>query len=328
MRTGKDLILATREYAQDNSAQSWTVILSTASLLASVAIVIVLLPFWFLQLPASVLLGLLMVRMFVIYHDHQHHAILPRSKAAKVLMRLWGIFAMTPSCIWQHSHNHHHNHNSKLRSTHIGSYPVMTTERYNNSSKQEQAKYLMMRHPVTILFGYFTVFILGMCIVPMLENIKANKDSLYALVCHVLLYALVIVTLGWQVAFFALLLPFFVASALGSYLFYAQHNFPMVVFKEKAGWSYEGAALDSSSYCKMGAFMNYMTANIGYHHIHHLNAKIPFYRLPEVYAELPELQTSRVTSLHPKEILRCLSLKVWDVEQQKLLPLKEAFGTQ
>lgn len=324
MRTGKELILATREFAKDDTAKSWSVIATTAMLLIVFTLVVALLPLWFLQLPAAILLGLLMVRMFVIYHDHQHHAILPKSKAAKVLMRLWGIIAMTPSCIWQHSHNHHHNHNSKLRSTHIGSYPVMTKERYENSSKKERTKYLLMRHPVTILFGYFTLFIMGMCIVPMLENIKANRDSLIALIFHAILYAVVILTLGWATAFFLLFVPFFVASAMGSYLFYAQHNFPQVIFKDKEGWSYEGAALDSSSYCQMGAFMNYMTGNIGYHHIHHLNAKIPFYRLPEAYEQLPELQTPRVTSLHPKEILRCLSLKVWDVDQQKLLPLKEA----
>ena len=326
MRTGKELILATRAYAKDDTAQSWTAVASTALLLVVLALAAALLPYWFLQLPAAILLGMLMVRMFVIYHDHQHHAILPKSKAAKILMRLWGIFALTPSCIWQHSHNHHHNHNSKLRSSHIGSYPVMTKERYKNSSSSERTKYLLMRHPITILCGYFTVFVMGMCIVPMLENIKANKDSLIALIFHALLYATVLINLGWMTAFFLLFLPFFVASAMGSYLFYAQHNFPQVIFKDKEGWSYEGAALDSSSYCQMGAFMNYMTGNIGYHHIHHLNAKIPFYRLPEAYEELPELQRARVTSLRPQEILCCLSLKVWDVEHQKLLSLKEAFA--
>ena len=326
MRTGKELILATREYAKDDTAKSWTTVVSTAALLVVSALAVALLPYWFLQLPVAVLLGMLMVRMFVIYHDHQHHAILPKSKAAKLLMRLWGIFALTPNCIWQHSHNHHHNHNSKLRSSHIGSYPVMTKERYENSSKSERTKYLLMRHPVTILFGYFTVFAMGMCIVPMLENFKANKDSLIALILHGLLYSGVIMNFGWVAAFFLLFVPFFVASAIGSYLFYAQHNFPQVIFKDKDGWSYEGAALDSSSYCQMGAFMNYITGNIGYHHIHHLNAKIPFYRLPEAYDKLPELQAARVTSLRPKEILRCLSLKVWDTDQQKLLSLKEAFA--
>ena len=327
MKTGKELILATREYAKDDSAQSWAAVASTALLLLVLALSVALLPYWFLKLPAAVLLGMVMVRMFVIYHDHQHHAILPKSKVAKLLMRLWGIFALTPSCIWQHSHNHHHNHNSKLRSSHIGSYPVMTKERYKNSSKGERTKYLFMRHPITILFGYFTVFITGMCIVPMLENIKANKDSLIALFLHGLLYATVIINIGVIAAFFVIFIPFFVASAMGSYLFYAQHNFPQVIFKDKDGWSYEGAALDSSSYCQMGALMNYITGNIGYHHIHHLNAKIPFYRLPEAYDKLPELQTARVTSLRPKEILRCLSLKVWDTDSQKLLSLKEAFSS-
>lgn len=326
MRSGKELILATREFSKDDTAKSWFAVFSTLGLLSLAATATVLLPFWFLKLGASVFAGLLMVRMFVIYHDHQHHAILPRSRAAKYLMRFWGILAMTPSCIWQHSHNHHHNHNSKLRSAHIGSYPVMTTERYAKASQQERAKYLMMRHPMTILMGYVTVFIMGMCIVPVLENLKENRDSLIALIVHALLYAVVITVLGWINALFLLLIPFFVASALGSYLFYAQHNFPQVIFKDKEGWSYEGAALDSSSYCQMGPFMNFMTGNIGYHHIHHLNAKIPFYRLPEAYEKLPELQTPRVTSLKPGEILRCLRLKVWDVEKQKLLPLDEAFG--
>jgi omega-6 fatty acid desaturase (delta-12 desaturase) len=237
MRTGKELILATREYAKDDTAKSWATVASTTALLVVSALAIALLPYWFLQLPVAVLLGMLMVRMFVIYHDHQHHAILPKSKAAKLLMRLWGIFALTPSCIWQHSHNHHHNHNSKLRSSHIGSYPVMTKERYENSSKSERTKYLLMRHPVTILFGYFTVFAMGMCIVPMLENFKANKDSLIALILHGLLYSGVIMNFGWLAAFFLLFVPFFVASAIGSYLFYAQHNFPQVIFKDKEGWS-------------------------------------------------------------------------------------------
>ena len=90
MRTGKALILATREYAKDDSAQSWAAVASTALLLLVLALSVALLPYWFLKLPASVLLGMVMVRMFVIYHDHQHHAILPKSKAAKLLMRLWG----------------------------------------------------------------------------------------------------------------------------------------------------------------------------------------------------------------------------------------------
>lgn len=321
MRSGKELILATREFAKDDSARSWWAILSTfvgylAALGAAVA-----LPIWGLQMAASVLAGLFFVRLFVIYHDHQHNAILPKSKLADGLMRLWGIFAMTPSSIWKHSHNHHHNHNSKLRSSHIGSYPVMTVKRYQNASRKERFKYLAMRHPITILFGYFTVFIVGMCLAPAMEDPKKHRDSILALLLHLVLYAGTITFFGWMTAFLLLFLPFFVASALGAYLFYAQHNFPTVTYMDKDGWTYEGAALISSSFCKMSPVMHYFTGNIGYHHIHHLNAKIPFYRLPETFEAMPEMQSPKTTSLHPAEILRCLRLKVWDVEGQQMVGL-------
>ncbi len=118
-----------------------------------------------------------------------------------------------------------------------------------------------------------------------------------------------------------ILVPFFISQAIGTYLFYAQHNFPGVTFKDNAGWTYEAAALESSSYMKTGPLMAWFTANIGYHHIHHLNSHIPFYRLPEVLREMPELQHPKTTSLHPLEIIRCLRLKVWDVEKQQMVPL-------
>jgi omega-6 fatty acid desaturase (delta-12 desaturase) len=323
MRTGKELILATKAYANDDSRKSWWVILSTATLLLASYLGAAFGPHWLLQLACSILTGLLMVRLFVIYHDHQHNAILAKSTLAKRLMKAWGIFAITPSSIWTHSHNHHHNHNSKLRSAHIGSYPVMTKERYLKASKKERIQYLLLRHPVTILCGYATIFLFGMCVVPLIENAKAHRDALYALIGHVLFYVIIGLTLGPAAMFFIIFLPYFIACAMGSYLFYVQHNFPSVVFKENAGWTYEGAALESSSFCQMSPLMHYFTANIGYHHIHHLNSKIPFYRLPEVYAKMPELQQAKTTNLTPLEVLRCLHLKIWDSDAQRLVPLKE-----
>lgn len=324
MRTGKELILATKVYANDNSAKSWWAVLSTTFLLSAAAVGTIVSGHWAGQLACSILTGLLMVRLFVIYHDHQHHAILAKSTLAGMFMKIWGILVITPSSIWTHSHNHHHNHNSKLRSAHIGSYPVMTKARYLKASRKERLAYLAMRHPLTIFLGYFTIFIVGMCIVPFKESPKAHKDCGIALLIHIGLYVLVGFTLGVPGILFTLLIPFLIACAMGAYLFYAQHNFPSVVFKENAGWTYEGAALESSSFCRMPLLMHYFTGNIGYHHIHHLNSKIPFYRLPEVFAGMPELQQPKTTSLHPLEVLRCLRLKVWDSELQQLVRLPKA----
>ena len=110
---------------------------------------------------------------------------------------------------------------------------------------------------------------------------------------------------------------------IGAYLFYAQHNFPGVVFNEGADWSYVGAALQSSSYMRMSFFWRWVTANIGYHHIHHINARIPFYRLPEVMQKIPEMQNVKETTLNPTDIISCFKLKIWDTDKNKMISISE-----
>ena len=323
MRGGKELILATKPYVLDYAIRSWWSIFSTAFLLIA-ALVGTL---WHFPFPGkivcSILAGLLLLRMFVIYHDQQHQAILPKSRLAEALMGIFGILALSPPSIWKSSHNHHHNHNSKLRGSHIGSFPIMTKDQFLKSSKRERLQYLFMRHPLTILFGYVSVFLGGMCILPLFEKLRDHYDCLIALVVHAVTGVLLAVFFGWQALLLALLIPDFIAGAIGSYLFYAQHNFPGVSFNAADGWTYEKAALESSSFMKTGPIMGWFTGNIGYHHIHHLNARIPFYRLPEVLNNIVELQTPKTTSLNPIEIIRCLRLKVWDVESQQMIGLAQ-----
>ncbi len=322
-RGGKELLLAVKPYAVDSTLKSWWHVASTAFLLGAAFVGTLFIPQWPLRVVCSVAAGLLMVRMFVIYHDQQHHAILPRSRAAEMLMRIFGIFILSPSSIWRSSHNHHHNHNSKLRGAHIGSFPIMTREQFAKTSAAARFKYLFMRHPLTILFGYVFIFLFGMCVYPFFNNPKKHYDSLIAFVVHAALLAVVTLLWGWSALVLTVLVPFFIAMGIGSYLFYAQHNFPRVSFRDSAGWTYETAALTSSSYMEMNGFMAWVTGNIGYHHVHHLNSRVPFYRLPEVMKALPELQQTRSTSLHPVEIWRCLRLKVWDVAAQRMVSLRD-----
>jgi omega-6 fatty acid desaturase (delta-12 desaturase) len=323
MRTGKEIILATKPYAVDFTAKSWGYILSTSFLLAAAMAG----TFWNIHLAGkiacSIVAGLLYLRLFVIYHDQQHHAILPHSRLAEGLMRVLGILLLSPSSIWRSSHNHHHIHNSKIRVAHIGSFPIMTKTQYLKSSKGARLKYLFMRHPLTILCGYIFIFLYGMCLYPSITKFRAHFDCLIAFVVHIALGVVITVFLGWPALLLTLVLPHFIASAIGSYLFYAQHNFPGVTFSDDSGWAYEKAALESSSFLAAGRLVSWVTANIGYHHIHHLNSRIPFYRLPEVSAAIPELQTPRMTSLRPVDVFRCLRLKVWDVEAQRMVSLGE-----
>lgn len=319
MRSGPELILATKPFAHDDTKRSWWIVLSTLALLAGALTGTIIVDGWIGKLLCSVLSGLLMLRTFVIYHDQQHHAILPKSKVAEGIMRGIGMLMLSPSSIWRSSHNYHHNHNSKLRSAHIGSFPIMTKEQYASSPKGKRILYLFMRHPLTILFSYFFIFLLGMCLQPFISKPKKHADCLWALLLHGVIAAALWYFHGWQAVLFAQTIPCMITYAIGGYLFYAQHNFPGVTFADNSGWAYETAALESSSFMKTGPIMRWFTANIGYHHIHHLNSRIPFYRLPEVQAALPELQNPKKTSLSPLEIVRCLKLKVWDVEAQRMV---------
>ena len=326
LKSGADLVVATKNFATDSTLRSWWHVLSTATLLVAALAGTQWMPPLAARIGCSVLSGLLLLRLFVIYHDQQHHAILPRSRVAERLMRFVGILLLSPSAVWRSSHGHHHKHNSQLRGSHIGSFPIMTKSHFLKSSPSDRRRYLFMRHPLTILFGYLFIFGIGMCAVPFIRDPKRNRDGLLALLLHFLIGATLVYFGGWLTLLLTQTIPHFILYAIGSYLFYAQHNFPAVSFNDKAGWTYDKAALESSSYLRTGKIAAWFMANIGYHHIHHLNPKIPFYRLPQVFREMPELGKPRETNLHPMEIVRCLRLKVWDVQSQRMVGLDRSFG--
>lgn len=321
MLKGKQLILATRQFAKENRTRSWVYTLSTLLFLC-ICLAGTLINFHIaIRIVISIFSGLLIVRMFVIYHDYVHEAILQHSLLAKCIFTLFGMYVLAPTGIWRRSHNHHHNHNSKLFSASIGSYPVFTKSKFEKCSSWEKRRYLIIRHPITILFGYLSTFMYGMCIQSMINSFRKHVDSLYALLLHFSVQCIILYFFGWQSFLLFSLVPHFISGAFGAYLFYVQHNFPGVTFCGDAEWTYEGAAMDSSSYIELNPFLQWVTANIGYHHIHHLNARIPFYRLPEVMGHYKELQNPKKISFMPGDIIACLKLKVWDHEKKQMTGL-------
>ena len=322
MLLGKNLILATKPFAKEIRARSWLLTLSTLAFLIASLAGALLAPFIILKFFCGVIAGLLLVRMFIIYHDHQHHNILTHSIAADIIMKIFGVYMLAPSSIWKRSHDHHHNHNSKLFSASIGSFPIVTKKKYLEMTPTERYVYLAIRHPLTITLGYISMFMIGMSVRSFVSNPRKHYDSLIALVLHFAVAIWLYVSFGWQAWFFMYCLPFLVSHGIGSYLFYAQHNFPDVKFYENKDWVYERAALESSSYMRMNPVMAWFTGNIGYHHIHHLNSKIPFYRLPETMKHFSELQNCKTTSLSPRSVVACLRLKVWDQESERMVGVK------
>ncbi len=324
MRTSKELILASKAFTKENRFKSWFETLLTAVLLFVALFITYLNIPVLVKLPVSILAALLLVRLFIIYHDYQHHTILQHSKIADLMMKAFGVFMLAPQNIWKRSHDHHHHHNSKLTLSGIGSYPTISTQRYFKLTAAEKSLYLINRHPITIMWGHFTLFIYWLNLKSLIQSPKKHLDSLAALIFHAASAVAIIYYAGFQTFVFAWWIPYTIAFGIGAYLFYCQHNFPSAKFKENHDWKYENAALQSTSFMDMSPIMHWFTGNIGYHHVHHLNARIPFYRLPEAMAKMPELQNPPKTSWNPLEVMRCFNLKLWDPKLDKMVTMKEA----
>ncbi len=333
-RTGKELHAATRPFAAEYRIKSWWCVGSTFIALGFALILAAISPWWPVRLGASLICGLLLVRAFILYHDFLHGSLLRGSGLAKALFYSYGMVALTPPRTWRHSHNFHHANVVKpipaddgefsLLTSDLGSFPLMTTDMWQRASTWQRLRYRIARHPLTMLTAYVTVFFGGMCLTPLLQNPLKNWESLISLIVHGGILTALWVFAGLPVLFFAFLLPLTIAGACGAYLFYAQHDYDGLHIVPAEEWDHFRGSLESSSYLKLGPIMRWFTGNIGYHHVHHLNSLIPFYRLPEAMAAIPELQQPVVTTLRPRDIIACLRLNLWDPRRQQLVSYREA----
>lgn len=324
MRTGNELMRATKPFSKEIPWRSWYGLISSLVVWAALVAAVVLLPFWWAKLLASLVLGLTVVRLFVIYHDYYHGAVFRGSKLAKPIMVAIGWYTMAVPSVWRESHNYHHRNNSKLTGSSIGSYPIVSLGVYKVLKPKKRRQLKIVRHPLFMVAGIFTTFLIGMCISPFLRDKKSHWTAPLSAVVWWGLFAALLVFAGWQIAVFALLLPGVISCMAGSYLFYAQHNFPDAKFQGRREWEFTRAALESSSMFDMHPVMHWFTGNIGYHHIHHLNHQVPWYRLPEAYAAVPELQQPGRTSWAIRDILACFRCHVWDPDRGRMVSFTEA----
>lgn len=322
-RPEKEILHDTKAFAIDDPARSWMHVAIAFSLLGASAWAALSCPWWALRVAASIVEGLTLVRIFILFHDYFHGAILRRSVAARLLFGAYGLIVLTPPRVWRETHNYHHAHNGKIVGSHVGAFPLVTVAMWKRMPRMQRFAYRAARHPATIAFGYFTVFAWGMCLAPLLRNPRRNASAAAALALQPLLAFAVVATRGWAAYVTAVFAPLALATAVGSYLFFAQHTFEGARFQPRESWSYVRAALGSSSYMPMGPIMRFFAGNIGYHHVHHLNPVIPFYRLPEAMDSIPELQSPHITRLTLHDVVTNFRLDVWDPERDVLVSRRD-----
>lgn len=323
-RSGPELIRATKPYSEEDLGKTWR-LFGVTWLVAAICVAIAASPSWGpIRYLASAFFGLVIVRLFIFFHDAMHGAVFKKSKLGRKILEVYGHLILVPARVWKDSHNYHHAHNAKIVGASIGSYPVMTVRMWRRATPVQRFMYRMVRGPANMVLGYFTVFLMGMVIRPLIKNPARNRSAALSLVLHYGLLAALVVTVGWETAFLTYLGPVMLACAAGSYLFYAQHNFPDAVIHDRRDWSYTDAAIHSSSMMTGGPLMRWLTGDIGYHHVHHLNSSIPFYRLEETMDAIPELQAPGETSLSLSDMWKCFDLDLWDPDANRMVSIREA----
>jgi omega-6 fatty acid desaturase (delta-12 desaturase) len=266
-----------------------------------------------------------LVRLFMIQHDCGHGAFFGKRQVDDWIGRVLGVLTLTPYDCWRRSHAIHHASSGNLDARGIGDVTTLTVAEYDALSFWGRLRYRLYRHPA-VMFGFGPIWLfviqhrlpLGMMrggLVPWLSTMATNA-------------AIVALALGliWLVGlgpFLLIQLPiFFIASAAGVWLFYVQHQFEDTHWTGQKDWEFEHAALHGSSYYDLPAPLRWFTANIGIHHVHHISSRVPYYRLPEVLGDYPELkQIGRITLL---ESLRGVKLVLWDEAKKKLVSFREA----
>ncbi|MFC4410244.1 fatty acid desaturase [Chungangia koreensis] len=277
---------------------------------------------YWLSLAFSVLAAGFVIRIFIIFHDCCHQSFFKSKKANAIVGTISGIITMFPYEKWKREHSIHHATSGNLDKRGTGDIWVMTVNEYVEASFWGRLSYRLYRNP-------FVMFVLGPAYLFLVTNRLNRKDpkpkerrNTYLInISIIVISVLLIWAIGWQ-AFLLIQTPiFFVAGALGIWLFYVQHQFEDSFFEHEEDWDYVKAAVDGSSYYKLPKVLQWVTGNIGFHHVHHLAPRVPNYKLEQAHESTPPLH--KATTITLKTSLESIRFRLFDEDQKKFVTFKE-----
>ncbi len=265
--------------------------------------------------------ALLLVRLFMIQHDCGHRAFFKSRWANNLLGTFLGVLTLTPYVDWQRSHAAHHAGSGNLERRGIGDITTMTVREYLQHNRLRRFLYRLYRHPLIMLgVGPGFQFLLRHR-VPAAQQMHRWANWFSALGTNAAIAAIVAIVallMGLQPLLFGFIPVMLLASSIGVWLFYVQHQFAETYWETGENWSPDAAALEGSSYYDLPRVLHWLTCYIGFHHIHHLSSKVPNYRLRECFLENPSLWKAKRLTVW--ESFKCLRLTLWDEETHRLVP--------
>ena len=262
-----------------------------------------------------------LVRLFILQHDCGHRSFFRSRWANDLVGSLLSLLTFTPYHTWRREHAVHHATSGDLDRRGLGGeIGTMTVREYQQASPLRRFGYRLYRNPlVLLLIGPVFHFVVRQRFTWGLPKTwKKERASVHLTNLAILGLALLMCWLvGWQKLLLIQGPVILLASSFGVWMFYVQHQYEEAYWQPHARWDYVEAALAGSSYYRLPRVLQWFTANIGLHHLHHLDSRIPNYLLPKCLAEHPELQAERTLLLW--ESLSCISLKLWDEEQGRMV---------
>jgi acyl-lipid omega-6 desaturase (Delta-12 desaturase) len=316
---------AIARYEHPDVLRSWIDVLTSA-----VAYVVCCVGMYLL-LPVSYLLVLVLavpasgflLRTYIVFHDCTHGSFLPSKRANTWLGTVLGMFVFSPFEAWKHEHAVHHATSSDLDRRGIGDVDMLTVNEYVNGSFGTRLGYRLVRNPVVML-GLGPLWALA--IQPRFSQgsgrRRDRRSVLYTDLALVVLVGGLVWAIGWK-DFLLLQLPtVMLAGAAGVFMFYVQHQFEGVYWTHRDGWSYLDAALKGASHLRLPKILQFFSGNIGLHHVHHLSARIPNYKLQRAHDENEFFQAAPTISLW--DGIRALRLKLWDEDSNRLVTFAQA----
>ncbi len=273
---------------------------------------------YWLTLPICLLAAGFMVRIFIIFHDCGHGSFFPSKKANDILGIISGVITFTPYHYWKSSHAKHHATSANLDKRGFGDVWMMTVEEYRKASHLKRWQYRLYRNPL-VMFGLGPIFIF--LITHRIVRRKSNFEermSVYLTNVAIAIIALAMIWgIGWK-AYLMIQLPIlFISLVAGIWLFYVQHQFEGVYWARAEEWNFMRASIQGGSYYRLPAILNWFSGNIGFHHVHHLNSRIPNYLLPKCHRQIPVFEKTPTIGFWSS--FKSLRYRLWDERTQTLV---------
>lgn len=284
---------------------------------------------YWLTLFFAVIAALFVLRIFIIFHDCGHGSFFKSKRANDIVGVLTGIITFTPYYAWRHSHAVHHATAGDLDRRGIGDVWTLTYDEYKTMPLAKRIFYRIYRNP-------FVIFVIGPTIdfvvlqrLPMVNSSEKAREKNSVTHTNLILLGIFLgmgFTIGFREYILVQLPIIAVASSLGVWLFYVQHQYENVYWERHENWDFATAALYGSSYYKLPKIMQWFTGNIGFHHIHHLSPRIPNYQLEACHNENEIFHDIEPLTLRTS--LKSLRVRLWDEDRHHMIGYhREEHGT-